>query len=117
MIVIVSYLKEVLHCIYALELWADKADLTLENWYELASNIPGHNANEFETWQLEIWEISAFLKATWNLCFGLCVPTRLLLFGVDATYCNLEPKLRFEISKQCHYPGAKLTRHCLEQVL
>ena len=60
----VLYLKEVLHCIYAFELWADKADLTLENWYELASNIPGHNATVFEMCQLEIYEISAFLKAT-----------------------------------------------------
>ena len=52
------------HCIYALELWADKTDLMLENWYELAQTIPGHNAIVFETWQLEIYEISAFLKAT-----------------------------------------------------
>ena len=57
MIVIVSYLrKKVLHRIYALKLWADKRELTLENWYELASNIPGHNAIEFETtWQLETY--------------------------------------------------------------
>ena len=39
----------------------------LENWYELASNIPGHNATVFETCQLEIYEISAFLKATRKL--------------------------------------------------
>ena len=38
----------------------------LENWYELARNIPGHNATVFETCQLEIYEISAFLKATWK---------------------------------------------------
>ena len=54
----------VLHHIYAFELWADKADLALENWYELASNIPGHDAIEFDVWQLDINEISAFLKAT-----------------------------------------------------
>ena len=62
--------EEGLHRICALELWADKADLTLENWYELASNIPGHNAIEFDTWQLEIYEISAFLKATRKLALA-----------------------------------------------
>ena len=36
----------------------------LENWYEFARTIPGHNATVFETCQLEIYEISAFLKAT-----------------------------------------------------
>ena len=45
-------------------------DLILENWYELARTIPGHNANVFETCQLEIYEISAFLKATRKLVFG-----------------------------------------------
>ena len=39
----------------------------LKNWYELASNIPGHNAIVFETCQLEIYEISVFLKATQKL--------------------------------------------------
>ena len=49
----------------------------LENWYELARNIPGHNATVFETCQLEIYEISAFLKATRKIsCFGFRVPTR-----------------------------------------
>ena len=43
----------------------------LENWYELARTIPGHNATVFETCQLEIYEISAFLKATQkNFMFG-----------------------------------------------
>ena len=42
----------------------------LENWYELASNIPGHNAIEFDAQQLEIYEISAFLKATWKLALA-----------------------------------------------
>ena len=52
----------------------------LENWYELASNIPGHNATVFETCQLEIYEISAFLKATRkNSTFWLsCSYTNLL---------------------------------------
>ena len=73
----VSYLrKEVLHRIYAFELWADKAELTLHIWYELASNIPGHNAIEFFVWQLKITEKSAFLKATWNLVFELHVSTQ-----------------------------------------
>ena len=56
------------------------------NWYELARNIPGHNATVFETCQLEIYEISAFLKATRKFVFWLRVPTRLLLSsGVHAT--------------------------------
>ena len=58
----------------------------LENWYELARAIPGHNATVFETCQLEIYEISAFLKATRKFMFWLLVPTRLLLSsGVHAT--------------------------------
>ena len=56
---------------------ADKTDLMLENWYELARNIPGHNATVFETCQLEIYEISAFLKAIRKFsCFGFHVPTQ-----------------------------------------
>ena len=39
----------------------------LKNWYELARTIPGHNATVFERCQLEIYEISAFLKATRKL--------------------------------------------------
>ena len=108
----------VLFRIYAIELWADKAELTFENWYELASSIPGHNAIQFEVWQLEIKEISAFLKATSNPHFGLCVPTWLLLFvGVHAAYCNLEPKLQFEISKHWRHAGSKVTHHYLDLVL
>ena len=42
----------------------------LENWYELARTIPGHNATVFEMCQLEIYEISAFLKATRKFVFG-----------------------------------------------
>ena len=58
----------------------------LENWYELARTIPGHNATVFEMCQLEIYEISAFLKATWKFVFWLRVPTQLLLSsGVHAT--------------------------------
>ena len=50
--------------------------------------------------------------------FGLRVPTWIpVVVGMHATYCNLEPKLRFEISKHCRHPGLKLTRHCLEQLL
>ena len=57
----------------------------LENWYELAHTIPGHNATVFETCQLEIYEISAFLKATRKFVLWLSVPTRLLLSsGVHA---------------------------------
>ena len=37
-------------------------NMMLENWYELAHNIPGHNAIVFEMCQLEIYEISAFFK-------------------------------------------------------
>ena len=57
----------------------------LENWYELALTIPGHNATVFETCQLEIYEISAFLKATRKFVIWLRVPTQLLLSsGVHA---------------------------------
>ena len=56
-----------MHRIYAFELRADKKDLMLENWYELARTFPRHNATVFETCQLEIYEISAFLKATRNI--------------------------------------------------
>ena len=58
----------------ALELRADKTDLTLKNWYELASNTPGHNATVFETSQLEIYEISVFLKATRKLALAFVFP-------------------------------------------
>ena len=51
----------------------------LENWYELDHTIPGQNAIVFEMCQLEIYEISAFLKATRKFVFWLRVPTRLLL--------------------------------------
>ena len=55
-------------------------NLMLENWYELAHNIPGHNAIVFETCQLEIYEISAFLKAIQKFMFWLsCSYTNLTL--------------------------------------
>ena len=57
----------------------------LENWYELARTIPGHNATVFETRQLVIYGISAFLMAIRKFVFWLRVPTRLLLSsGVHA---------------------------------
>ena len=87
----------------------------LENWYELARIIPGHNATVFETRQLEIYEISAFLKATWKCVFGFvflhnsCCRLACMLLK-----CNLGPNLRSEISKHSQHPGGKLTRHSLE---
>ena len=83
-----------LHRIYAFELWADKKKLTLKNWYELASNIPGHNAIVFETCQLEIYEISAFLKATRKLaCLAFVFLHEPVVVGVHATYCKLRTKI------------------------
>ena len=90
----------------------------LENWYKLASNIPGQNATVFETCQLEIYEISVFLKATRKLaCLAFVFLHEPVVVGMHATYCNLEPKLRFEISKHRRHAGLKLTHHCLEQLL
>ena len=68
---------------------------------------PGHNANEFELWQLEIYEISAFLKATRKTsCFGFVFLHDSCIIGEHASYCNLRSKLRSEISKHCRHPGA-----------
>ena len=51
----------------------------LENWYELARTIPGHNTTVFEMCQLEIYEISAFLKAT----------QKNFIFWFSCSYTNL----------------------------